>query len=99
VLIATIIHSSGKRISAAWDRDEGIGSTRDGQAVPNDELRARVVIWPPSRLTLRKLFSERGRTAARIVTGSAVGLALVFGWSVIVGVENNCATGSQCSRL
>jgi hypothetical protein len=51
VLIGALIHSSGERISAAWvDRDEGVGSTRDGQAVPNDELRARVVIWPPFRL-------------------------------------------------
>ena len=51
VLIDAIIHSLGERISAALaNRDEGVGSTRDGQAVPNDELRARVVIWPPSRL-------------------------------------------------
>jgi hypothetical protein len=41
----------GLRISATWvNRDEGVGSTRDGQAVSYDELRARVVIWPPSRL-------------------------------------------------
>jgi hypothetical protein len=52
VLIDALVHSSRPRISATWvDRDEGVGSTRDGQAVPYDELRARVVIWPPSRLT------------------------------------------------
>jgi hypothetical protein len=40
-----------ERIVATWvDRDEAVVSTRDGQAVPYDELRARVVIWPPSRL-------------------------------------------------
>jgi hypothetical protein len=52
VLIDALVHSSRPRISATWvDRDEGVGSTRDGQAVPYHELRARVVIWPPSRLT------------------------------------------------
>jgi hypothetical protein len=30
------------------DRDEGVGSARDGQTVPY-ELGVRVVIWPPSR--------------------------------------------------
>lgn len=52
VLLVPLSIPPGLRISAIWvDRDEGMGSTRDGQAVPYDELRARVVIWPPSRLT------------------------------------------------
>ena len=29
------------------DRDRGVGSTFGGQAGISDELRARVVIWPP----------------------------------------------------
>jgi hypothetical protein len=34
------------------DRDRGVGSTFGGQAGLSDELRARVVIWPPPATNL-----------------------------------------------
>jgi hypothetical protein len=73
VLIGALIHSSGERISAAWvDRDEGVGSTRDGQAVSYHELRARVGIWPPSRLA--RVRCERESVVVVWPVGSRVSL-------------------------
>jgi transposase len=71
VLIGAVVHSSGRANQRNLrNRDEGVGSTRDGQAVPNDELRARVVIWLPSRLA--RLRCERGSVVVVWPVGSRI---------------------------
>jgi len=67
VLGAVVIrHNSGDATSSLWnlgllavssgDRDRGVGSTFGGQAGVSDELRARVVIWPPPATNLVALW-------------------------------------------
>jgi transposase len=71
VSIGAVVHSSGRANQRNLrNRDEGVGSTRDGQAVPNDELRARVVIWLPSRLA--RLRCERGSVVVVWPVGSRI---------------------------
>ena len=53
---------------SSGDRDRGVGSTFGGQAGVSDELRARVVIWPPLRPTW--LRCERGSVSVVLPAGS-----------------------------
>ena len=45
------LRSLGLLAVSSGDRDRGVGSTFGGQAGVSDELRARVIIWPPLRPT------------------------------------------------
>src|SRR5919205_1252553 len=55
--------------AVSWDnRDRGAGSTWSGQAGVSDELRARVVIWPPLRLA--RVRRERGSVSVVLPAGS-----------------------------
>ena len=55
--------------AVSWvNQDRGVGSTWSGQAELFDELRARIIIWPPLRLAWVRC--ERGSVSVVLPIGS-----------------------------